>query len=119
MKEDLKTYILTLLIVLLSAILSYSKEITVKKLLIPKINGITYKDTLLNIVVLNSTSISINGIIKYNLIKKVSFSKEYYMVYESYKSKDNKFKLCFEIHPDTSKIIQVILFSNNKYYCLQ
>ena len=119
MKEDLKTYILTLLIVFLSALLSYSKEITVKKLLIPKINGISYKDTLINIKVLNATSMSINGITKYNLIKKVSFSKEYYMVYESYKSKDNKFKLCFEIHPDTSKIIQVILFSNNKYYCLQ
>lgn len=119
MKEDLKTYILTLLIVLLSAILSYSKEITVKRLLIPTDNGLIYRDTLVNIVVLNNTSISINGKIIYNLKKEISFSEEDYIVYELYESKNEKFHLCFDINPDNSKIIQVILFSNNKYYCLR
>ena len=119
MKEDLKTYILTLLIVLLSAILSYSKEITVKRLLIPTDNGLMYKDTLINIVVLSNTSVSINGEIIYNLTREVTFSEEDYMVYDLYESKDESFHLCFDINPDNSKVMQVILFSNNKYYCLQ
>lgn len=119
MKTDLKTYILTLLIVFLSALLANSKEITVTKLLIPTDNGIIYRDTLVNIVVLNSTSISINGKIIYNLKKEVSFSQEDYTVYELYESKDEEFHLCFDINPDNSKVMQVILFSNNKYYCLQ
>lgn len=119
MKTDLKTYILTLLIVLLSAILSYSKEITVKKLLIPTDNGIVYRDTLLNIVVLNSTSISINGKIIYNLKKEVSYSQEDYVVYGLYESKGEEFHLCFDINPDNSKVMQVILFSKGEYYCLR
>jgi len=119
MKTDLKTYILTLLIVLLSAILSYSKEITVKRLLIPTDNGLMYKDTLINIVVLSNTSVSINGKIIYNLKKEVSYSKEDYMVYELYESKDESFHLCFHINPDTSKVMQIILFQSNKYYCFR
>lgn len=119
MKIDLKTYTLPLLIVFLSALLANSKEITVKKLVIPTDNGLIYRDTLLNIVVLNNTSVSINGKIIYNLKKEVSFSEEDYIVYELYESKNEKFHLCFDINPDNSKIIQVILFSNNKYYCLR
>ena len=119
MKNNLMNYILTLLIVLLSAVLSYSKEITVKKLVIPTDNGMVYRDTLLNIIVLNSTSISINGKIIYNLKKEVSFSLEDYVVYELYESKGEEFHLCFDINPDNSKIMQVILFQNNQYYCLR
>lgn len=119
MKEDLKTYILTLLIVLLSALLSYSKEITVKRLLIPTDNGLMYKDTLINIVVLSNTSVSINGEIIYNLTREVTFSVEDYMVYDLYESKDESFHLCFDINPDNSKVMQIILFQSNKYYCFR
>jgi len=119
MKENLKTYILTLLIVFLCTMLSYSKEITVKKLLIPTDNGLVYRDTLVNIRVLSNTSIIIDEQIIYNLKKEVSFSEEDYVVYELYESKDERFHLCFDINPDNSKIMQIILFSNNQYYCLK
>jgi len=119
MKTDLKTYILTLLIVLLSALLSYSKDITVKRLLIPTDNGLMYKDTLINIVVLSNTSVSINGEIIYNLTREVTFSEEDYMVYDLYESKDESFHLCFDINPDNSKVMQIILFQSNKYYCFR
>lgn len=119
MKTDLKTYILTLLIVLLSAILSYSKEITVKKLLIPTDNGIVYRDTLIDIKVLSNTSVSINGKMMYNLNREVTYSEEDYVIYDLYGSKDGKFHICFDINPDNSKVVQVILFSKGKYYCLR
>lgn len=115
----LTTYILTLLIVFLSALLSYSKEVTITKLVIPTDNGLVYRDTSVNIKILSNTSVSINGKIIYNLTKEVSFSEEDYTVYELYENKDEEFHLCFDINPDNSKIMQIILFQNNKYYCLR
>jgi len=115
----LTTYILTLIIVFLSALLANSKEITIKKLIIPTDNGLVYRDTLIHIKVLSNTSVSINGDIFYNLNKEVSFSEEEYIVYELYESKGEEFHLCFDINPDNSKIMQVVLFQNNQYYCFR
>lgn len=119
MKTDLKTYILTLIIVFLSALLANSKEITIKKVVVPTDNGLVYRDTLLNIKVLSNTSIDINGEIIYNLTREVTFSEEDYMVYDLYESKNEDFHLCFDINPDNSKVMQIILFQSNKYYCFR
>lgn len=115
----MKTYILTLIIVFLSALFSYAKEITITKLVIPTDDGITYRDTIMDIRVLDSTSVSINGKITYNLFKTVFFSKEDYTVFELYETKGEEFHLCFDINPDNSKIMQVVLFQNNQYYCFR
>ena len=114
MKNNLIQYILTLLIVILCALSTKSKDFTSRYF---------YEQTPEYKLIRKDTSLLIsvkNGIIKLgNQIfivekRRCYYSSEDYMIFDEYKC--NKTKITFNLDPDTGNILQVDYIFNNKIY---
>jgi len=114
MKQNLLTYILTLLIVFLCALNSKAKDFNVSYYYeqTPEYKLIR-KDTSL-LISLQGTIIKIGNEVFISEKRKCYYSVEDYMIFDEYKI--NKTKITFNLDPDNGDILQVEYKLNNQIY---
>ena len=114
MKQNLLTYILTLLIVFLCALNSKAKDFNVSYYYeqTPEYELIR-KDTSL-LISLQGTIIKIGNEVFISEKRKCYYSVEDYMIFDEYKI--NKTKITFNLDPDNGDILQVEYKLNNQIY---
>lgn len=114
MKNNLLTYILTLIIVFLCALSSKSKELKVTYYYeqTPEFQLIRRDTSIL--ISLKGAIIKIGNKVFIAEKRKCYYSLDDYMIFDEYKI--NKTKITFNIDPDNGNILQVKFNQNNQIY---